>query len=140
MDPGQALTVWTARVAAVLYALEVVWMLRQQWSRARVVATIAVTVYLVHVWAAFDSFYRWSHSFAYSETARQTAELFGVDWGGGLYLNYLFTIVWLADCAWWWLKSEPRRTMPRGLSIAVHAFLLFMFVNATVVVWLLRAV
>jgi hypothetical protein len=123
-----------------LYALEVVWMLRRQWGHARVAATVGVTVYVVHVWAAFDSFYHWSHSFAYRETARQTAEMFGVDWGGGLYLNYLFTIVWVADSAWWWQKVDPRRAMPRGLSIAIHAFLTFMFVNATFVVWLLRAV
>ena len=134
MEPGQALTIWTARVAAILYAVELTLMLRRQLGRARVVATVAVSIYLVHVWAAFEYFYRWSHSFAYRETARQTAELFAVDWGGGLYLNYLFTAVWLADCAWWWLRSDPRRTMPLQASIAVHAFLVFMFVNATVVV------
>jgi hypothetical protein len=48
--------------------------------------------------------------------------------------------VWLADCAWWRLKSEPRRMQPRRVSIAVHAFLAFLFVNATVVVWLPRAI
>ncbi len=139
MEPGQALTIWTARVAAALYAIELTLMARHQWSRARAVATLAVSIYLLHVWAAFEFFYRWSHSFAYRETAKQTAELFGVDWGGGLYLNYLFSVVWLADCIWWWLHQDPRRTMSLRVSVAVHAFLVFMFVNATFVVWLMRA-
>ena len=33
-------------------------------------------------------------------SARQTAEVFGLDWGGGLYVNYAFTAAWVADVAW----------------------------------------
>lgn len=32
----------------------------------------------------------------YQETAQLTAEVFGVNWGGGLYFNYVFTAVWVA--------------------------------------------
>jgi hypothetical protein len=101
---------------------------------ARVVYTAGLTTYLLHVWAAFEYFYSWSHAIAYSETERQTAALFGVDWGGGIYLNYLFTVVWAVDCALWWLR--PTQWYPQ---IAVQSFLVFMVVNGTIVVWALRA-
>jgi hypothetical protein len=112
-------------------------LLRQQWRRARIASALGLSAYLVHVWCAFEYFYHWSHEYAYRETARQTAELFGVEWGGGLWLNYLFTAVWLADNVVSWLKADWWRA--RRYTIAVNGFLTFMFVNATIVVRLLRA-
>ena len=97
-------------------------------------STAGLVTYLLHVGFAFQFFYGWSHSTAYRETARQTEELFGVHWGGGLYLNYLFTILWSADCALSWAPSFSRRR----LRVVIHAFLAFMVLNATVVVWVLR--
>jgi hypothetical protein len=128
------LTVWSARIAAALYVCALALSLRGQLRLSRVVYTAGLVTFLLHVWAAFEYFYSWSHAVAYRETERQTAALFGVDWGGGIYLNYLFTAVWFADCAMWWLR--PERWRPR---IAVQAFLLFMVVNGTIVVWVLRA-
>ena len=103
-------------------------------TSSRVASTAGLLIYLVHVGLAFHFFYDYSHSIAYRETARQTEELFGVHWGGGLYLNYLFTVLWSADCALSWL---PRFSRTR-LRIVIHVFLAFMVVNATVVVWVLR--
>ena len=45
------------------------------------------------------------------ETARQTAAVYGVAWGGGVYVNYLFVGVWLAELLWW-------RVDPAALSAA----------------------
>jgi hypothetical protein len=138
MDVGQAVTVWTARGAAALFAVTVVLLSRGQPPRARVASTLGLVAYLVHVWAAFTYFYGWSHEVAYRETARQTAELFGLRWGGGLYLNYLFTGVWVVECAGSWLRSWDRRSA--GVRMVVYGFMGFMVVNGTLVVWLLRAV
>ena len=33
------------------------------------------------------------------ETARQTAEVFGINWGGGLFINYTVAILWIGDVA-----------------------------------------
>jgi hypothetical protein len=139
MDPGELATIWLARASAAAYLLAITLMIRRSRRSARIAWTSALAMYLLHVCAAFEYFYSWSHTIAYRETARQTANLFGVDSGAGLYLNYAFTAVWLADCAWWWLK--PREYISRSvrLSVAVHTLIAFMFVNATVVVWLLRA-
>src|ERR1051325_8264454 len=99
-------------------------MLRGRWQYARFAWTLGLSAYLLHVWCAFEYFYRWSHAVAYRETARQTAELYGIRWGGGLYLNYLFTGVWLADCAVSWLKPERWRRRSNWFVI-MHAFLAF---------------
>ena len=99
--------------------------------------SVGLILYLTHVWGAFEYFYHWSHTVAEIETARQTAALFRVNWNGGLYLNYLFTAVWIFYCISWWRRHDA--SLPRG-SIAVHSFMLFMFVNATVVVWILRGI
>jgi hypothetical protein len=124
------MTVWTARVAALLYVCALVWMAQGQWARARWASTIGVVVYLAHVWCAFAFSYEWSHAVAYRETARVAGELFGVAWGGGLWLNYLFTVVWVGDVLWW----RPR------VRWWAHGFLAFMVVNGTLVVWVARAV
>jgi hypothetical protein len=137
MEVGQAMTVWTARAAAALFVVMVVLLARGHPQRARVASTLGLAAYLVHVWTAFTYFYGWSHDVAYRETARQTAELFGVRWGGGLYLNYLFTGVWVIECAGWWLRLWERRSA--GVWMAVYGFMGFMVVNGTIVVWLLRA-
>lgn len=122
------MTVWTARVAAALYVCALVWMWRGRWRWARWASTAGVVVYLAHVWCAFQFVYGWSHATAYRETARVSGELFGVAWGGGLWLNYLFTVVWVGEVVWW----RPR------VRWWVHGFLAFMVLNGTVVVWVMR--
>ena len=84
--------------------------------------------YLAHVAAAFQFEHHWSHAVAYEATARQTADVFGLNWGGGLYFNYVFTILWIAQAIWWWRSR------------ALQWFFAFMFFNATIVFgsWLMR--
>ncbi len=88
--------------------------------------------YLAHVVAAYGHFYDWSHAVGLRETARQTEAVTGVASGAGLWLNYLFTLVWLADVAWWWLAGERYLRRGRALLAAEHLFLLFIIFNATV--------
>src|SRR5436190_357185 len=61
------------------------------------------------------------------------AAVTGVRWGGGLFLNYLFALGWLADVLWWWLApvSFARRS-PR-LTADWQAFVFFMIFNGAVV-------
>ncbi len=138
MDLGQIVTLWTARLSALFYLVALVQILRHMGSSARILWTIGLIIYLIHVCCAFTYFYDWSHGLAYRETARQTANLFGVNWGGGLYLNYLFTAVWSADCLWWWSNASGYRSRTTWVALSIHAFLAFMFLNATIVVWLLK--
>ena len=47
----------------------------------------------------------------------------GPVWGGGLYLNYLFTAVWVADVLCWWRGLAWYAARPRWLDLALHGFL-----------------
>lgn len=104
------------------------WMLWTRWAW-----TGGCLAYLVHVAAAFHYTYDWSHGVAYRATARQTAEVFGLDWGGGLYVNYAFTIAWMADVARRWWAGERYRRLPGALATGWRLFFLFMVFNGAVV-------
>jgi len=100
---------------------------------ARWIWTTGCLVYLVHVACAFQFVHGWSHQAAYTATAQQSLEIVGLDWGGGLFLNHAFTLVWLGDVCWWWLSPKSFETRPVIIGWIVEGFLAFMAVNATVV-------
>lgn len=118
-------TLWTVRLAALCYAAALWLRLRGKAALARRLWVAGFVLYAAHVFSAFQWIHDWSHGRAYEETARQTKALFGMDWGGGLYFNYAFTLLWLADVIWNW--------QDRRLRSAVDGFLFFMFVNGVVV-------
>jgi hypothetical protein len=110
---------------------------RWQWL-ARALWTLGAAAFVVHWLSAFHFEYRWSHEVALSETARLTAELSGrpslTGWraGWGLYLNYLFGLLWCADAWWWWMQPTTHARSVRRV-LALHGFFLFMLVNGAVV-------
>jgi hypothetical protein len=136
MEPGEFLTRWSVRLAMALYVVSLcLWIEagnRNSWLKvARLAWTIGCGAFLIHVLCAFAFFHHWSHRAAYEETARRTEELVGISWGGGLYLNYAFTILWLADVIFWWWN--PDRSRHWGIQIAIQVFLAFIACNATAV-------
>lgn len=138
MEFGEALTRWTVRLAVACYfgrvLIDAAAQFHERWQRVgRRLWTVGCGVYLAHVAAAFHYFHDRSHAAAWRSTSRQTAELFGIDWGGGLYVNYLFTAVWIGDALAWWLLglSYPQRW--RRVSWAVQGFFAVIVFNATVV-------
>ena len=122
------ITLWTVRIACLCYGGALAAWLMLKPRAARLLWTAGLVCYLAHVAAAFSFQHHWSHREAYEETARQTAALFRIHWGGGLYFNYAFTAIWTADVVRLWWKPESSR-----LRAAVHVFLAFMFFNAVVV-------
>jgi hypothetical protein len=103
----------------------------------------------IHVAIAMGVTHGWSHASAIAATARQTNAVYGLDWGGGVYANYVFAAVWCAE-AWRWRAAGPR---DRGARVwPVRIFFLVMILNAAVIfvsgprrfagaallVWLLR--
>jgi hypothetical protein len=131
MDTGELLTRWTVRLAVALYVASLA---LRRWPRWRRLAwTLGCGCYLLHVAFAFEYYHHWSHDEAYASTARQTAEVTGLDWGAGLYVNYAFTLIWLADVAWWWVAPASYASRPRWLEWSIQAFLGFIVFNATVV-------
>lgn len=87
----------------------------------------------VHVVIAMAVHHQGSHWAAVRETARQTEAVYGLSWGGGIYVNYLFVGVWLAELVWW--RVDPRRYLgqPSWIVWAVRAFYLVIVVNAAVI-------
>src|SRR5579872_5327000 len=63
----------------------------------RVLFTLGCILLWAHVASAFAFYHHWSHDDAYSRTARETADTVGIDWGGGIYFNYLCLLLWSFD-------------------------------------------
>lgn len=125
-----ALLAWLAGPASALIGRgDARWQATARW-----LWTVGCLAYLVHVAAAFHVAHGWSHAAAYAATARDTAAATGFESGFGLWLNYLFTALWLADGAWWWwLGLAAYRQRSRWLEAGVYGFMVFMAFNATVV-------
>jgi hypothetical protein len=102
-------------------------------SRRRALWSAACVLLWIHVACAFQFVHHWSHAAAYAHTARQTAQVTGFDWGGGIYFNYLLMILWAGDVAWWWLAPRSFRARPPVLNTMVCGFVAFMAINAAVV-------
>ena len=130
------LTIW---ISLLFYVLTLVTFYfsraRRSWdAAARNFWTIACASLIIHVAFAYHFYHAWSHASAYVETAVQTKEVYGVNWGGGVFINYALMLGWMADVAlWWWHGLESYRRRPKAFNIAWHAFLFFIFFNATVV-------
>jgi hypothetical protein len=138
MPPGEFLTRWTVRTALALYALGLALRAtaagrRPRLNLARLCWSAGCLAFLLHTVSAFHFYHHWSHGAAYEVTARQTAAVVGLDWGGGLYANYVFASLWTADAFWWWCAPERYLSRPRMLEWALQGFLAFMAFNATVV-------
>lgn len=102
--------------------------------RARIAWTIGCAALLLHFACAFNFFHAWSHASAYVDTARQTAEVFGINSGVGIFVNYTVAILWLGDIGWWWFAGvNSYRRRPWLLTMIWHGFLIFIIFNATVV-------
>ena len=88
---------------------------------------------VVHILVAMADRHGWSHQAAVLDTARQTAAVFGVAWGGGVYVNYLFVGLWLVELLRW--RADPRRDLrqPRWARWALRTFYLVIVFNAAVV-------
>jgi hypothetical protein len=131
------LLLWSIRLALLAYFASLALRLSSRWpanSRlARGAWTAGCGLYVLHVLAAFHFAHGWSHAAAHAHTALQTRLLVGIAWGGGLWLNHLFTAVWLADVLWWWLAPQNYLARPRGITLAVQAWLAFIAFNATVI-------
>lgn len=131
METGLLLTRGTALAAFVFYVISFVPRFPHPWSR--IWWSAGAAIFLAYVTCAFHFMHHWCHSDAYAATAKQTYELTGLDWGGGVYFNYVFTALWLADAVWWWGSPLSHQKRPRAISYALHGFMLFMWLNGTVV-------
>jgi len=136
MSPGEFLTRSTIWISILAYTVgSVVFATARNADRwARLAWTAGCAALVAHFICAFNFYHSWSHQSSYLDTARQTAEVFAINWGGGLFINYALAILWIADVTWWWLAGlSSYRRRPWLLTLVWHGFLLFIIFNATVV-------
>lgn len=139
MSSGEFLTRSTIWISILAYTIGfVVFALargRHDFDRwARLVWTVGCAALVAHFVCAFNFYHSWSHESAYVETARQTAEVIRVNWGGGLFINYAVALFWFGDVTWWWLAGlGSYRRRPWLLTLIWHGFLIFIIFNAMVV-------
>lgn len=98
----------------------------------RALSTAGLGIFLLHVTLAFALVHGWSHARAADATARETLEVVGVSFSGGIWWNYAFTLGWTLDTALWWLAPEWRNER-RLLLTGWHVFFAFMAFFSTVV-------
>jgi hypothetical protein len=125
----------TMVVATVAWALGELLIRRSPASDrlARGLWTSGIALALLHVLLAFEFVYGWDHGAAVAATAQQTADLVGWRWRGGIYINYIFLTLWLADVCWWWAAPASHAARSVRFEIARLALFTFMFFNAAVV-------
>jgi hypothetical protein len=136
---GEELTRWTIRVALAAYVGRLAVGLaipRRSAVRepvSRWLWTLGCLFLWIHVGCAFHFHHQWSHARAFAHTARETAAVTGLDWGGGIWLNYLVMLLWAGDVAWWWLAPRSFEARPAALDWIWQGWLAFVALNATVV-------
>lgn len=134
--PHESLVRWTARGFVACYYLRYVLGGSASFTRSPQVAarrawTVGCALCLIHFAAAFWLVHGGSHDQAYESVARRTAEMTGWSSGVGLYINYLFGLLWLADTILWWIA--PRWHDRPGIAWPLHGFFAFLILQSTVV-------
>lgn len=84
----------------------------------------------MHIAVAMKTAHAWSHEAAIAATARQTMAVYGVNWGGGVFVNYAFVAVWLVE-AWRW-RWRPAGE-GRALTWMTRVFVLVIILNGAVI-------
>jgi hypothetical protein len=136
---AELLTRWTIRLALVCYVATLAMWLgtsgENPWrsSVARILWTAGCLLFLGHVVCAFTFYHGWSHAHVLTDTARQTKEMMGWEFGEGIYFSYLFTLLWTADVLWWWMSPATYLARPRAVTWSLHAFMAFIAFNGAVV-------
>ncbi len=129
---------WSARASGIaLFAAAVLAGLRVRGERSdhalRTAWTIAWGLLVAHEILALALSFGWSQSLAWRRIAEQTVDATGIDFGGGLIVNYLAAAVWTADVVWWWLAPSSRAARPHWIDVSLWTFLAAMFFFGAVV-------
>ena len=128
--PDDAIVRWTARlfVACYVVRLGIDAAGRRDAAAqraARWLWTIGCIVLLIHIAAAFHIVHGWSHAAAYEHVLQRTRDSTGLASGIGLYVNYGFALLWVADTILWWRRLDwVERPVPYRIVQVMFAFLM----------------
>lgn len=137
MDFGNLLIVWSIRLSLMLFvATLLAWTIGWSAQKHRIVQwawTVSYLLFVLHVLAAFHFVHHWSHEHAYQATARQTRELMGLEYGEGVYFNYLFMLLWGGLVWQTWYPGLVQGQWLRVLSALSLIYLLFIAFNGVII-------
>jgi len=126
VNPGALITRVTIWLALLCYVGTVVFQISTRWRVSRLTRVVWATgcvFFLVPVTAAFHFYHQWSHALAENDTRMQTIERTGLNFGAGIYFNYLLGLIWLGDCAGWPPRGKHlHELVPRGASLCTSFF------------------
>ena len=135
---GDALTRWPVRLALLCYfccicasILRRRWIFVSRWLKW--VWALGALSLVVHIVFAMHFYHHWSHSHAVAEVASQTNAMTGFNWGGGIYINYLFALCWCIDAIRLCSSESSNHRSATTAFWMMHVFLAFIVFNATVV-------
>ena len=136
-EEGVLLIKNTVRLALVWYVVAICLMLFFQpgdWTAgtargrlARWCWTWALLCFLVHLVFAFQFFHHWSHADAFARSLRMSGL------GEGIYIAYLFTVLWMADVIFWWARADRYAARGAWIDRSLHGFMLFVVLQGTIV-------
>ena len=134
---GHLLTTWTIRISLLCYATVLAAQLKGQQSDKsrdlrRWIWTAGCLFFLAHVVCAFHFHHDWSHSKAVQHIADVTEDKLGWAFGGGVYFNYLFGLLWVADAGWMWVSFPSYENRSRGARVGFHVYMMFIAINGTI--------
>lgn len=94
---------------------------------------LGLALAMAHAAAAFHWHHDWSHARAVAATAAETARTFGLDWGGGVWVNYGFLATWLADATWRTARRTPGPSGSAAAAWPIRGFYLIVIASGAVV-------
>ena len=106
-----------------------------EWSMAERIGWLLGAVFAgCHVLAAMHVYHQWSHQRAYQHVTEETQRLLGVELGWGIYVNYVFILVWILDATVpLLLPTEHQNAYGTRLRQPIHGFIGFIVINGAIV-------
>lgn len=151
---GEWLTIWTIRASLVCFAAtlcgwcyyrtspmllgsKVLLGSKEESSLTSkiflVLWTIGFLLMVLHILCAFHFVHHWSHRAALEDTAKQTREMMGWEFGEGIYFSYLFVIAWGAHVAGSWIASTRMNSIPMVVHGVWLGYLIFIAFNGAAI-------
>ncbi len=135
-EAGEYLMLWTVRASVACYVIALWRWLFVAGDDGRIYSGFWFASWLlcvIHVICAFHFRHQWNHDKAIQHTADMTERVVGLNWGGGLYINYVFLLCWGCSAISGLLRRESNLTATHWLTLSLHVFVAFMMFNATAI-------
>ena len=133
---AESASVWAIRFALILM---VGVLILEAFGKSKIDRSLATSWFigavlsLCHSAGALATFHQGSQSLAFQATEEQTKELLGIQIGAGLFVNYAFVLVWIADACIRLFIPARYCQFPAAYALSVQSFLVFIAINGAIV-------